>query len=299
MPEDRSHLLTEKPHPASADLDRLTVAEILALMNAEDGRAVVAVGKVLQDVARAVELVVASFREEGRLIYVGAGTSGRLGVLDAAECPPTFSTRPERVIGLVAGGPAALQRAQEGAEDRAEEGQRSISELGVGPRDTVVAIATGGTTPYVLAALEEAIGRGARTVFLCCVENPPLPGPVDVVIAPLVGPEILTGSTRLKAGTATKLILNMLTTAAMVRMGKVYGNLMVDLQVTAEKLEDRGRRILRDLLKVGYEEAGELLRSAGGSVKVALVMGSRKVPKAEAEKLLAQAGGFVRPILEG
>jgi N-acetylmuramic acid 6-phosphate etherase len=293
---DRSRLPTEGINPRTKDIDTLEPRAILDRLHAEDRRAVEAVGEVLDDVVAAVDLVVRAFQAGGRLVYVGAGTSGRLGVLDAAECPPTFGTDPATVQAILAGGPEAMWRAREGAEDSAEGGAAAISERGVEARDVVFGIATGSTTPFVIGALREASRRGAATVFLTCVPpaDAPIASEVDVVVAPLTGPEAIAGSTRMKAGTATKLVLNMVTTAAMVRMGKTYGNLMVDLQVTAAKLEDRGRRILRDLLGVGYEEAGELLRAAGGRVKVGLVMHRRGVGREEAERLLAEAGGFLR-----
>jgi N-acetylmuramic acid 6-phosphate etherase len=230
------------------------------------------------------------------LIYAGAGTSGRLGVLDAAECPPTFGSDPAMVIGVVAGGAEALVRSKEGAEDRADEGEAAMTGLDVGPGDVVVGIAAGSTTPYAIGALREARRRGARTVLLACVprQDIEIAGEVDLVIAPLTGPEVIAGSTRMKAGTATKLVLNMLTTTAMVRIGKTYGNRMVDLQIGSEKLADRGRRIVRELLGVPAGEAERLLEAAGGSVKTALVMGRRKVDRAEAERLLDAAGGFLR-----
>jgi N-acetylmuramic acid 6-phosphate etherase len=293
---DRSRLLTEGVNPRTTDIDTLEPRAILDRIHAEDLQAVAAVGEVLDQVAEVVERVVRAFRDGGRLIYVGAGTSGRLGVLDAAECPPTFGTDPSLVQGVVAGGLEAMWRAREGAEDSPDDGAAAIAEREVGPADVVMGIAAGSTTPFVLGALREAIRREAQTVFLTCV--PPAEAPiareVDVVVAPLTGPEVIAGSTRLKAGTATKLVLNMVTTAAMVRLGKTYGNLMVDLQVTAAKLEDRGRRILRDLLDVGYEEAGELLAEAGGRVKTALVMRRRGVGRQEAERLLVEADGFLR-----
>ena len=296
MSVDRSRLLTESVNPRTADIDTLEPRAILDRIHAEDLQAVTAVGEVLDQVAAAVERVVRAFREGGRLIYVGAGTSGRLGVLDAAECPPTFGTEPSLVQGVLAGGPEAMWRAREGAEDSSDDGGAAIAEREVGPRDVVMGIAAGSTTPFVLGALREAIRRGSGTVFLTCVPpaDAPIAREVDVVIAPLTGPEVIAGSTRLKAGTATKLVLNMVTTAAMVRLGKTYGNLMVDLQVTAAKLEDRGRRILRDLLGVGYDEAGALLAEAGGRVKTALVMRRRGVGREEAERLLGEAGGFLR-----
>ena len=296
MSVDRSRLLTESVNPRTADIDTLEPRAILDRIHAEDLQAVTAVGEVLDQVVAAVERVVRAFREGGRLIYVGAGTSGRLGVLDAVECPPTFGTDSSLVQGVLAGGPEAMWRAREGAEDSPEDGAAAIVEREVGPRDVVMGIAAGSTTPYVLGALREAIRRNAGTVFLTCVPpaDAPIAREVDVVIAPLTGPEVIAGSTRLKAGTATKLVLNMVTTAAMVRLGKTYGNLMVDLQVTAAKLEDRGRRILRDLLGIDYDEAGVLLAEAGGRVKTALVMRRRGVGREEAERLLVEADGFLR-----
>jgi N-acetylmuramic acid 6-phosphate etherase len=295
---ERGHLLTEQPHPASADLDRMTTREILELMHAEDLKAVEAVGRALDGVQRAAGLVLESLRRGGRLIYVGAGTSGRLGVLDAAECPPTLSTPPQMVQGVIAGGPEALVRALEGAEDDEAAGAAGVRERGVGARDVVVGIAAGGTTPFVVGALDEARRVGARTIFLTCVRDAEVGPEVDLVVSVPVGPEILTGSTRLKAGTVTKLVLNMLTTSAMVGLGKVYGNRMVDLQVTAAKLEDRGRRILRDILGVDYDRADELLRRSEGSVKLALVMASRGVDRPTAERMLREKGGFIRELLE-
>ena len=296
MSVDRSRLPTEGNNPRTADIDTLEPRAILDRLHAEDRRAVEAVGEVLDDVATAVDIVVRAFRSGGRLVYIGAGTSGRLGVLDAAECPPTFGTEPTMVQAILAGGPEAMWRSREGAEDSAEEGAAAITERDVDSRDVVFGIAAGSTTPFVIGALREAIRRGAATVFLTCVPpaDVPIASQVHVVVAPLTGPEAIAGSTRLKAGTATKLVLNMVTTAAMVRLGKTYGNLMVDLRVTAAKLEDRGRRILRELLGVSYEEAGELLETSGGRVKTALVMRRRDVGREEAERLLDEAGGFLR-----
>ncbi len=296
MSRDRSHLLTEKVNPRTADLDTLDTCEILERIHAEDLRAFGAVGEVLEEIGRAAVMVEDAFRSGGRLIYAGAGTSGRLGVLDAAECPPTFGSNPEMVVGVVAGGPEALVRSREGAEDRADEGAGAMTDLAVGASDVLVGIAAGSTTPYVIGALREARRRGARTVLLACVppQDIEIAGEVDLVIAPLTGPEVIAGSTRMKAGTATKLVLNMLTTTAMVRIGKTYGNLMVDLRIGSEKLADRGRRIVRDLLGIGEVEAERLLDQAGGSVKTALVMGRRRVDRAEAERLLDAAGGFLR-----
>lgn len=300
MIEDRSHLLTERANPRTTDIDTLDARGILERIHAEDRRAFEAVGEVLGPLAEAVDRVVAALAAGGRLIYVGAGTSGRLGVLDAAEIPPTFGTDPARVQGVIAGGPGALTSAREGAEDDTGAGAREMVERDVGRTDVVVGIAAGATTPFVAAALREARSRGAVTVFVTCVppEDAPLAAEVDLVVAPRTGPEVITGSTRMKAGTATKLILNMLTTATMVRLGKTYGNRMVDLRVTSAKLEDRGRRILMELLGIGHDEAGGLLVAAGGRVKTALVMGRLGVERDEAERRLDGAGGFLRRALE-
>ncbi len=300
MIQDRSHLPTEGTNPRTTDIDTLETREVLERIHAEDRLAFEAVGEVLDAVADAVDRVVAALGQGGRLIYVGAGTSGRLGVLDAAEIPPTFGTDPARVQAVIAGGPAAVLRAVEGAEDDADAGAREIAERDVGELDVVLGIAAGSTTPFVIGALREARERGAATVFLTCV--PPGDAPpaveVDVTIAPRTGPEAITGSTRMKAGTATKLVLNSITTTSMVRLGKTYGNRMVDLRVTSEKLEDRGRRILRELLGIRADEAATLLADAGGHVKTALVMRRRGVDREEAARLLDAAGGFLREAWE-
>lgn len=270
MLDDR---LTEQRNPRSEGLDRLGALEIVRLINREDRTVAEAVDKEATAVARAVELAVAAFRARGRLVYVGAGTSGRLGVLDAAEMPPTYGTDPSMVQGVLAGGFQALVRAQEGAEDRPEDGAAAMDEREVGAADFVLGIAASGTTPFVHGALARARERGASTGFLLCTSpSRALRDAHDVVIAPLAGPEIVTGSTRMKAGTATKLVLNTITTTAMVLLGKVDGNLMVDLQVTCEKLRDRGERIIMATLGLDRDRAGALLTAAGGSVKTALVM---------------------------
>jgi len=297
MHDDR---LTEQRNPRSREIDRLSPLEIVDLINAEDRKVPEAVGREREAIARAIELAVEALRGGGRLLYVGAGTSGRLGVLDAAEMPPTFRTDPERIQGVIAGGYGALVRSKEGAEDHPEEGAAAIDERGVGSRDFVLGIATSGTTPYVHGALARARERGAGTGFLLCTPPPEgLRETHDVVIAPLVGPEVITGSTRMKAGTATKLVLNTISTGAMVVLGKVYGNLMVDLQVTAEKLRDRGERILMEVLEVERERAAELLEGARGHVKTAIVMGALDVGRPRARELLAGAGGRVGRVLDG
>jgi len=294
----RDPRLTEQRNPRSRRIDELDALGIVDLVNAEDRMVAEAVGEERLPIAKAVGLAEAAFRAGGRLIYVGAGTSGRLGVLDAAEMPPTYGTDPAMVRGVIAGGYDALVRAQEGAEDRPADGAAAMDELGVGARDFVLGIATSGTTPYVHGALDRARALGARTGFLLCTYPPPeLLAKHDVVIAPLVGPEVITGSTRMKAGTATKLVLNTITTGAMIRLGKVYGNLMVDLQVTCEKLRDRGERILESLLGVDRAAAGELLERSGGHVKTALVMGRLGVDAEEARRRLDAAGGQVSRVL--
>lgn len=290
--------LTEQRNPATEEIDRLTPLEIVEVINEEDHKVAPAVGREKVAIARAIELAEAAFRSGGRLIYVGAGTSGRLGVLDAAEMPPTYGTPPDMVQGVIAGGYDALLRAKEGAEDVPEDGAAAMDERAVGPNDFVLGIATSGTTPYVHGALQRARERGARTGFLLC--TPPAPElyeAYDVVIAPLVGPEVVTGSTRMKAGTATKLVLNTISTGAMVRLGKVYGNLMVDLRVTNRKLQDRGERILMETLGLDRGEAADLLRRAAGNVKTAIAMFVTGADEAEARRRLAEAGGRVGEIL--
>ena len=289
--------LTEQRNPRSIDIDTMSASELVELINTEDEGVAAAVARESGRISEAVLLVVDRLKRGGRLLYVGAGTSGRLGVLDAAECPPTFGTDPEMIQGVIAGGYDALVRAREGAEDEREAGGRDLNARGVGPDDVVMGIATSGGTPYVQGALDEAVRKGAGTVFLSCT---PLEGgsvPVDVVITPLVGPEVVTGSTRMKAGTATKLVLNSITTASMVLLGKTYENLMVDLVSSCDKLRDRACRIMMVTTGVGYEEAAGVLSLAGGSVKAAIVMQKAGVGIEEAERLLAEAGGFVRKAL--
>lgn len=294
----RDSRLTEQRNPRSRRIDRLSTIEVVDLINAEDRMVAEAVGEERHAIARAAELVVDCFRRGGRLIYVGAGTSGRLGVLDAAEMPPTYGTDPALVQGIIAGGHAALVRAQEGAEDNSQDGAAAIDERGVGPTDFVLGIATSGTTPYVHGALRRARERGARTGFLLCTYPArELYETCDVVIGPLVGPEVITGSTRMKAGTATKMVLNTITTTAMVKTGKVFGNLMVDLQVTCQKLRDRGERILMETVEIDRAAAAELLERAGGHVKIGIVMGKLGVEREEAKRLLDQAGGVIARVV--
>jgi N-acetylmuramic acid 6-phosphate etherase len=295
---DRGHLLTEQRLPESMRLDAEPIESAVAIMNAQDRAAVEAVERVRADVVRAIELAVAAFRKGGRLIYFGAGTSGRLGVLDASECPPTFRSPPGMVEGVIAGGREAMFVAQEGAEDSPEGGAKDVDARDVGPNDVVMGIATGGTTPYVHGALRRAAERGARTIFLSCVQAVPGEPKVDVVIRPLTGPEVLTGSTRLKAGTATKLVLNQITTISMVQLGKCYENLMVDLRATNSKLWDRGARIIAMLTGLDRPAAMSLLERAEGHVKAAVVMHKAGVGLSEARSRLERSGGFLRAALE-
>ena len=291
---DRSNLLTERRLPISMGLDAMSAAAIIATMNKEDRNAVNAVAAASHDVAAGAELIAEKLEAGGRLIYVGAGSSGRLGVLDASECPPTFRSDPSQVIGLIAGGNEAMFKAREGVEDSAAEGAAAIAGQNVTEHDAVCGIAAGGTTPFVHGALAEAKKRGAATLFVTCVE--PFPGEpmYHVTIRALVGPEVLTGSTRLKAGTATKLILNQLTTAAFVRLGKCYENLMVDLKATNAKLWDRGGRIVATVCDLPQEKAMDLMKAAEGNVKVAIVMHHRGGTAAAAQQLLEACDGRLR-----
>ena len=290
--------LTERRNPRTIEIDRASPLELVDLIGVEDAGVAAAVSRARIEIARALELVEQSFRTGGRLLYVGAGTSGRLGVLDAAECPPTFGTPPELVVGIIAGGAAALTRSIEGAEDDPIAGAAVMDEHRVGSHDTVVGIASSGTTPYVRAALARANQLGARTVFLTCVDPPAETAQsCDVTIAVLTGPEAVTGSTRMKAGTATKLVLNTLTTGALVRLGKTYGNLMVDLQATNQKLVDRGERIVMAVTSTDRESARVAIQAAGGSVRTAIVMVRRSCSRGEAEALLHEHDNHLRPIL--
>lgn len=295
---DRSHLMTEHRLPESMELDRMPIDDALAMINEQDRRCVEAVGRERPAVARAVEIVTAALRAGGRLIYIGAGTSGRLGVLDASECPPTFRTDPSLVQGIIAGGERAMFRSQEGVEDSAEAAIAAVDEKGIGERDVVMGIAAGGTTPFVRAALTRAAELGAKTIFLCCVQRNDGEPNVDVIIRPLVGPEVLTGSTRLKAGTATKLVLNSITTLAMVQLGKVYENLMVDLNASNAKLRDRAIRIVAAVAGVDRDMAGCWLEKAGGQAKLAIVMCRRNLTAEAAQELLNNCGGRLRSALD-
>jgi len=289
---------TETRNAASAAIDSLSPLQIVRLMNAEDQHVIDAVAREELAIARAIEIIAERFASGGRLIYVGAGTSGRLGVLDASECPPTFSTPPEMVVGLIAGGRDALTRAIEGAEDDAQAAVTELKALHATAGDVVMGIATSGRTPYVLGALEYARSIGAFTIGFACNQGSPVARVAELMIAPIVGPEVITGSTRLKAGTATKLVLNMLTTGAMVRIGKTYGNLMVDLRPTNAKLRDRSERIVADLTNLPQPQSAELLNDCGGEVKTAIVAALRDVSPDEARRFLSQCGGHLRATLD-
>jgi N-acetylmuramic acid 6-phosphate etherase len=294
----RDARLTEHRNPRTAAIDVATPLAIVDLIGAEDAGVPAAVARARPEIARAIELLETAFRAGGRLVYVGAGTSGRLGVLDAAECPPTFGTPPEMVIAVIAGGAQALVRSIEGAEDDVNAGIGAMDERRVGAKDMVVGIAASGTTPFVRAALGRAQALGARTVLVTCADPPRvLADTCDVVIFVPVGPEVVTGSTRMKAGTATKLVLNTLTTGAMIRLGKTYGNLMVDLKAWNDKLVDRSQRIVMETTGLDRDRAREVLAGADGSVKTAIVMARRSVGREEAERLLAEHGGHLRVIV--
>jgi len=305
--EQLKTIATEQRNPASMDIDARSIPEIIRTINAEDKKVAPAVETQLEYIEKAVELVVRAFKMGGRLVYAGAGTSGRLGVLDAAECPPTFGTDPDLVQGLIAGGKEAMFRAQEGAEDKEENGAIDIDRLSIGPKDVVCGIAASLRTPYVVGAVKQAKKRGAHTLYV--TTNPretlysqdftTLAQAIDVAICPVVGPEVIMGSTRMKSGTAQKLVLNIITTAAMVRLGKVYENMMIDLQMTNLKLRERAKRVVMTITGVSYAAAGEFLEKADGHVKTALVMIKANVTKEQARQRLADADGFVRAAIEG
>lgn len=286
-------LVTEDQNPHTFDIDTKSTLQILKSINKEDKKVALAVEKEIPNIAKAVDLVVNAFKNKGRLFYVGAGTSGRLGVLDAAECPPTFGTNPGMIKGIIAGGRRTLVRSKEGVEDDFEAGAKDLEKNKISRKDVVVGIAASRRTPYVLRALVRAKNTGAKTIFIFCNPTSKLKTRVDVAISPILGPEVIAGSTRMKAATAQKMILNMLTTASMIKLGKVYQNLMVDLQARSEKLVERSKRIIMMATGVGYKKAEIYLERAGGKVKTALVMILSNVDKKTAEKRLKRAGGFV------
>jgi N-acetylmuramic acid 6-phosphate etherase len=296
-------LLTETRNPASAEIDALATVDMLAVINAADQQVALAVENEIPNIARAVDAIAGRLENGGRLFYIGAGTSGRLGVLDASECPPTFNTPPDLVQGIIAGGDGALRHSIERAEDDRELGRKDIKDIkdiidrGFGAGDALVGIAASGRTPYVLGALDYARSLGALTIGLSCTPDSEVGRAAEIAITPLSGPEIVTGSTRMRAGTATKLVLNMLSTGVMIRMGYVYGNLMVNMQATNEKLTDRARRIIATIAGVPYDEAARLL-SAAGSVRVAIIMYKLGLSRGEAEAKLRAAKGRLRVALE-
>ena len=289
-------LPTEGANRASRTLDRLSPLEIAMLMNREDRRAVAAVERATRSIARAVDLIVDALGAGGRLIFVGAGTSGRLGVLEAAECPPTFNTRPGLVQAVMAGGRASVFRSREGAEDDARDAVRRLRAR-VRQGDVVVGISASGVTPFVRAALREARARGGHTVLVACNPSGSLRRLADIVIAPATGPEVLAGSTRLKAGTATKLVLNTLTTASMARLGKVYGNRMIDLQPRSRKLRERAARLVAEIAGVSHSRATHALGAAGGSARLAIVMARHGAGRGAAARILKRCGGDLRAAL--
>jgi N-acetylmuramic acid 6-phosphate etherase len=291
------HLTTEQPNPHTADIDTLPLEEALLRLNDEDQRVPPAVRQVIPQIARAVELAEQAMRRGGRLIYVGAGTSGRLGCLDASEIPPTYGMDYDRVLGLIAGGEPALRRSVEGAEDDTADGAAVMGSVEVSPLDVVCGIAASGRTPWVLAALDEARRRGARTIGVTTNDGSEMAAHVDVLIAPVVGPEPVSGSTRMKSGTAQKLVLNMLTTMTMVRIGKTYGNLMVDLRPLNEKLVHRARRLIQELVGVEEEAAAALFEHSGGDPKLAILMGLTGLSADAARARLEAAGGVLRKAL--
>ena len=298
MKETPMTSLTEQRNPLTTDIDRLSTLEIVQRMNAEDATVPTTVAQALPAVAQAVDMIVDRLRAGGRLIYVGAGTSGRLGVLDAAECVPTFSVSPNLVQAVMAGGEGAITRSIEGAEDSREQGRAAILALDLTPEDAVVGIAASGRTPFVVAALEAAAEIGAGTVGIACNQPAAVLDAAEIKIAALTGPEVITGSTRLKAGTAQKLILNMLSTATMIRLGKVYGNLMVDVRVSNYKLADRARRIVSEVTGVSQEEAGTLLEQTDNEVKTAIVVALLGLSPQEARSRLQTAQGVLREVID-
>ncbi len=296
--ENLSRLSTEQRNPRSIMIDTMSTAEILHVINNDDKLVPRAIEKEIPYIARGVDILVDVFRKGGRLIYVGAGTSGRLGILDASECPPTFGTPHEMIVGVMAGGRDAVFRAVEGSEDKAQDGEQAMIDMNVGGNDVVCGIAASRRTPYVVAAVQKAKELGARTLYVTTNPRSEFDLDVDVAICAEVGPEVVQGSTRMKSGTAQKLVLNMLTTTAMIRMGKIYENMMVDLQMNSQKLEERAKRVVMTVTGLSYEEAEKVLRDAGGHVKTALVMKLGGVSKAEALTRLKKGEGFVRRALE-
>ncbi len=293
-----SVLETEKVNPATSEIDRMSPLEIVQVINTEDAKVAEAVRQELPHIARAIEEIAARMRRGGRLLYFGAGTSGRLGALDASECPPTFNLPPEMVVGSVAGGPIALSQAVEDLEDSTEAGKADAERLGVAEADTLVGIAASGRTPYVLGAIAQAKAVGALTIGLACNKDTPLEKEVEIMVAPVVGPEVITGSTRLKAGTAQKMVLNMLSTGTMILLGKTFGNLMVDVQATNHKLQQRAVTIVRQATGLDEDAVEALLSASGGEVKTAIIVGRTSIEPGLARERLAAHGGVLRAALE-
>jgi N-acetylmuramic acid 6-phosphate etherase len=306
MPAKRKHLfnelqglLTEQRNRGSRNIDAKSVADILSIINAEDKKVAAAVGKEIPHIAQGVDLVVGALKRGGRLIYVGAGTSGRLGILDASECPPTYGTDPRVIQGVIAGGKRAVFCSIEGAEDRAQEGRHTMEKKRVTGKDVICGIAASRRTPFVVAAMQQAKELGAKTIYITTNPRSDVHLDVDVEICPVVGPEVVMGSTRMKSGTAQKLVLNMITTASMIKLGKVYENMMIDLQMNSRKLQERAKRVVMIVTGVDYGGAEKALRAAGGHVKTAIVMIKAKVSAREARERLQAADGFVRAAVEG
>jgi len=291
-------LITEQRYKGSEGIDRLPTIGILSVMNAADAEIPAAIAREIPRIAAAVDAITGALQSGGRLYYIGAGTSGRLGVLDAAECPPTFHVPPGLITGIIAGGPAALSRATEASEDDPQTGARDLEAAGFRQSDVVAGIAASGRTPYVLGAVKWAKEIGAITCGISCNPDSELSRAVDYPIEPVTGPEVIAGSTRMRAGTATKIVLNMISTAVMIRLGYVYDNLMVNVQPTNRKLEDRARRIIQEVTGVTFDRASELLEQGGREVRTAIVMEKRKISRTEAEQLLASAGGRVSEALK-
>ncbi|MCP4582777.1 MAG: N-acetylmuramic acid 6-phosphate etherase [candidate division Zixibacteria bacterium] len=287
------NLVTEASNPKSLDLDRFTTTGILELINAEDATVALVVRKQIPYIAQAVEIIYEALSAGGRLIYLGAGTSGRLGVLDAAECPPTFGTDPDMIVGLIAGGAPTLIRSAEGVEDDVDAGQRDIDKTEIGAGDVAMGLTTSNRTPYVISGLNRAAERGAKTILLCCNPADDINSGYNLIITPIVGPEVLSGSTRMKAALAEKMVLTMLTTTVMVKLGKVYKNMMVDLQATSQKLLERSKRVIMKSVDCDYKTAGLLLDKAKGHVKTAIVMAKLDCDLESATRLLTEVRGFV------
>ena len=298
MSEKRPLPVTEHRYPGSENIDSLSTLEMVRLINKADGEVHLAVREVLPQIAEAINQISTRMHQDGRLIYLGAGTSGRLGILDASECPPTFNAKSDQVIGLIAGGDKAIRNAVEQIEDDPQQGENDLARIGLKPNDTVIGLAASGRTPYVIGGLNYARSLGVLTVCICCDPNAALAEVADIAILPIVGPEVLTGSTRLKAGTAQKMVLNMLSTGVMIRLGKTYGNLMVDLQANNAKLRARSRRIVQQACIVDEETANDALQICDGEVKTAIVMLSIDCTPEEARQKLVDASGVVRSAIE-